>query len=588
MSRDIAVIDAETDPFRKGRIPQPFIWGYYDGYQYKTFADARSLARFLRKQKRIVYAHNGGKFDFHYLLGELDPYSDLTIINGRIAKCCIGNAELRDSFCIIPQGLGKYKKDEIDYGLMEPDQRDKPKNREKILDYLRSDCVYLYEMVSVFVDRFGPQLTLAGAAMKQWQKISGDEGIEQCERTDEDFYNALSPYYYGGRVECFKSGIIDCKFDVYDINSAYPYAMLHEHPYSAQYERITGYVKNADFYKLACVSNGALPYRGSGAIDARAFGLSFPSDSESREYTVSAWEYDAATDTKSIRKVKVIESLRFARRVNFAPYINHWWRERVKCKEAQDDLGAMFAKLMLTNLYGKFAANPDNYANYMNVPQDKLHLLLAANGLEAYEKALKSKRIQKLTSGDKFQWTESDRPYKKGWQFGGELGPWYLAERSLEDQAKRYYNVATGASITGFVRAMLWRAIHSSKGVLYCDTDSIAVEQPGGAVRLSSSLGDWKHEGRFDKAGIAGKKLYILRGAPGWWTTKEGGLVYSRSKPKGAEKLCKTASKGVRLSKEQLWRVAAGATVTYETEHPTYSVKSAPKFINRKIRRTAC
>ena len=536
MARDIAVIDAETDPFRKGRIPQPFIWGYYDGYIYKTFANARTLARFLRKQKRIVYAHNGGKFDFHYLLGELDPYSDLTIINGRIAKCRIGNAELRDSFCIIPQGLGKYKKDEIDYGLMEPDQRDKPKNREKILDYLRNDCVYLYEMVSAFVDRFGPQLTLAGAAMKQWQKISDEQGIEQCERTDEDFYNALSPYYYGGRVECFKSGIIDCKFNVYDINSAYPYAMLHEHPYSAQYERITGYAKGADFVRLSCVAGGSLPFRGAGGIDGTSFGLHFPSDDVEREYFVTAWEYDAARITHSIKRVKVLESLRFARRVSFSPYINHWWREREAAKKANDDLGSLFAKLMMNSLYGKFAANPDNYANYMNVPMDRLDL---------------------LTNGGK-------------WTFGGELGPWALGECALEDQAKRYYNVATGASITGFVRAMLWRAIHSSKGVLYCDTDSIAVQRAGAYVRLSASLGDWKDEGRFDKAGIAGKKLYIFRG-----TGEDGKRLY------------KTASKGVRLTDAQLWRVARGATVTYETEHPTYSVKSAPKFINREIRRTA-
>jgi len=552
MARDIAVIDAETDPFRKGRIPQPFIWGYYDGYIYKTFANARALAVFLRKQKRIVYAHNGGKFDFHYLLGELDPYSDLTIINGRIAKCSIGNAELRDSFCIIPQGLGKYKKDEIDYGLMEPNRRHFPKNKKLIEDYLRNDCVYLYEMVSAFVDRFGPQLTLAGAAMKQWQKISDEQGIEQCERTDEEFYNALSPYYYGGRVECFKSGIIDCNFDVYDINSAYPYAMLHEHPYSAQYERITGYAKDSDFYRVACISGGALPYRGIGNAGSGGFGLSFPSDSERREYCVSSWEYDAARATRTIREVEVIESLRFARRVNFAPYINHWWREREAAKRDKDELGSLFAKLMMNSLYGKFAANPDNYANYMNVPMDRLDL---------------------LTTGGK-------------WKFGGELGPWALGECALEDQAKRYYNVATGASITGFVRAMLWRAIHSSKGVFYCDTDSIAVEKTGKAVRLSDSLGDWKHEGLFDKAGIAGKKLYIFRGAAGWWEI-DGKAAFALDRPKGAKRLIKKAHKGVKLTNEQLWRVARGATVTYETEHPTYSVKSAPKFINREIRRTA-
>jgi len=118
---------------------------------------------------------------------------------------------------------------------------------------------------------------------------------------------------------------------------------------------------------------------------------------------------------------------------------------------------------------------------------------------------------------------------------------------------------------------MLWRAIHSSKGVLYCDTDSIAVEGKGAAVPVGDKLGQWKLEGRFDKAGIAGKKLYIFRGV----ADSEGHRKY------------KTASKGVRLTNRELWRVAAGGTVRYEAEEPTYSTHKAPAFVNRLIGRTA-
>ena len=83
--RTIAVIDCETDPFKRGRIPAPFIWGFYNGETYEEFTnfnevpstkllkdmrDTSELIPYLQSQDIIVYAHNGGKFDYHFLPGE--------------------------------------------------------------------------------------------------------------------------------------------------------------------------------------------------------------------------------------------------------------------------------------------------------------------------------------------------------------------------------------------------------------------------------------------------------------------------------------------------------------------------------------
>lgn len=536
--RPIAVIDAETDPFRKGRIPQPFVWGYYNGSEYHQFEKTDDLIRFIQQRDELIYAHNGGKFDFHYLLPHLDAYDELTIINGRIARCFIGLAELRDSWCIINEPLSKYKKDDIDYAIMEREQRIKAGNWLKICSYLKSDCVYLWEMVTEFVRRFGPELTQASASMKQWRKISNDPH----DKTDQEFYDALSPFYYGGRVQCFRSGIIDTDFSVYDINSAYPYAMMHKHPYSANFERISGYARNCDFYVVECISHGGLPFRGMGGDNDANHGLHFPDDNTRRQYCITGWELAAAKDTHTIEKIKYIESIRFMRHVSFAEFVNKFWAAREVAKASGDKLGVLFNKLIMNSLYGKFAANPDNYHNFMIVPQS-----------------------------DAQAFTTDQTRINQGWQFGGELGPWLLAQKELDDWQKRYYNVATGASITGFVRAMLWRAIHSSKGVLYCDTDSIAVERKGEAVALGAALGQWKHEGDFDRAGIAGKKLYIFRGVVG----------------DGGKRAYKTASKGARLSHAELWHVAKGGSVDYQSEVPTYSVSKSPFFTNRRIVKTA-
>jgi len=547
MKRTIAVIDAETDPFRKGRIPKPFIWGFYDGERYLQFDTTEKLAKFLVKTDCICYAHNGGKFDFHYLIEYLAAWDYIKIINGRIAQAFIGLTELRDSYLIINEPLSKYKKDDIDYAIMEPGRRDYAENRRKIEAYLKSDCVYLWEMVTEFLRLYGNTLTQAGAAMKQWAKFSNEPPPE----TDAIFYKAFSPFYYGGRVECFESGIIDTDFSVYDINSAYAFAMTHTHPYSANFERVDGYAKGADFYRINCLSHGALPYRGDGGNSGKNYGLSFPHDSRCREFSITGWELAAGIETKSLQRIRFIESIRFMRHTTFAPYVNHFWQKREAAKAAGDILGSLMAKLMINSLYGKFAANPENYLNYMIVPRTESAVLAAGV------------------------------PYKGGigqWEFGGDMGCWLLAQRSLDDFQRRYYNIATGASITGFVRAMLWRAIHSSEGVMYVDTDSVAVRRKGAAVAVGSKLGQWKHEGDFDRAGIAGKKLYIFRGKRG----KNGARSF------------KIASKGARLTQLQLWRVAAGGEVFYERETPTYSVTKPldwenPKnsFTNRLIVNTA-
>lgn len=547
--RNISVCDCETDPFKRNRVPKPFIWGWFDGEEYKCFNTTDELAEYLCGYDGICYAHNGGRFDWHFLLPYADPYDEIMLINGRISKMRLGACELRDSINIIPVPLSAYKKDDIDYAIMEEEERDKPKNKIIIRKYLKSDCKYLFELVFRFIEDYGLQLTQAGAAMKQWVKISGTKAPQ----TNGEFYEALSPYYYGGRVQCFKSGIIERKFKVFDINSAYPYAMLSKHPYSDNYSHVEGFAKNADFYKVRCISHGAFPFRGLGLSDGQtAAGLSFPCDDVLREYTVTKWEYYAALETGTVEDVEVLESITFMTHMDFSEYVTHFFELREQCKKNGDEAGRLFAKLFMNSLYGKFAANPANYKNYMIVPMDVI------GGLESV-----------------------------GWEFSGEFGPWGLAESPLSEDRQRYYNVATGASITGYVRAMLWRAICSSKGAIYCDTDSIAVECEGAGVVLGEKLGEWKHEGDFDKAGIAGKKLYIMRGAPGWWTTSDGKTVYNKQKPRGAERLYKTASKGAKLTHAQLWRVAKGEHVEYVPEAPTFSPKKAPVFTKRKIKFTA-
>ena len=259
MVRPIITIDCETDPFLRDRVPMPFLWGLYDGEKYRKFDTAAKMIRYIMGLGKVkVYAHNGGKFDYQFLYEFFEPYTEAMIINGRLARFHIGEAEFLDSWNILPTPLRNFgAKLSIDIQKLEANVRDK--HMEEIIRYNRQDCVGLWEGVTGFLELYGQNLTLAGAALKFWVGL----GNEKPKSTGE-FYHEMKSYYYGGRVQCFKKGLIEKAFHVIDINSAYPFAMLSKHAFSVKAHTVTGkeaggVITEQSFYTVKGVSRGALP-----------------------------------------------------------------------------------------------------------------------------------------------------------------------------------------------------------------------------------------------------------------------------------------------------------------------------------------
>lgn len=549
--RPIAVIDCETDPFSKtnaenGYIPQPFIWGFYDaGFldadrPFRYFEETPALVEFLRAKEFIIYAHNGGKFDYQYLKNYVEPFDTVSFINGRLARFTIGICEFRDSMNIFPTGLAAYKKQEFDYSILERARRYQPDNWKRILEYLESDCVNLFEIVFAFRERFGTMLTQASAAMTQWRKISSQE-VPQSKFPA--FYDKFKPWYFGGRVECFRLGMIREPFRVVDINSAYPFAMLQRHPYGFAYSAIDGDGRadlaldrvGASFFRVRCRSRGAFPWTDpDGEIEEGA--QCYPADDVIREYRITGHELQAAEETGTISDVEILESYVFDDFVHFTAYVEHFYDERKRAKEAGDKAGDLFAKLMLNALYGKYAQDARKYSDYQVLPSDHLGYLHADNAKE---------------------WTDAG---ERVWNFAGYFGSHVLARSPVPEDKWRFFNVATAASVTGFVRGMLWRAICASDGVMYCDTDSIAATVP--TVALGGDLGQWEIEGAFTEAAICGKKLYGFKFHPD----------FIKRDRHGNKVLYKVASKGVKLGYNEIVKIAQGETVRYLPEVPTYRI----------------
>lgn len=571
MARPIAVIDAETDPFKRGRVEiKPFIWGFYNGETYKEFTyfenlpekiakaakkegmqDFTEFIPFMEEQEIIVYAHNGGKFDYHFLLDYLEPFERVMIIGGRLAKFKIGLCEFRDSFNIIPVGLDKWQKQAFDYSILEESERYKPANWRKIRDYLQSDCLNLYNMVSAFIDRFGLHLTQATASMQHWQRVTE----RKAPNSGYDFYQDFHPFYYGGRVECFDVGLIENDFTMIDINSAYPYAMLHEHPigldYTVEHDFNLDTITGADFFHIKAIAHGSLPYRDDDNT------LTFPNDRTMREYFVTGWELQAALDTKTIDKnIECLTRYSFHALTDFTAFIQPLYNERKNAREIGDKSTVLFNKLLMNGLYGKFAANPAEYGEYIVLDGE-------------FTGVFEALRAGTMRRGHVLE-------NLSGYEFAGELGPWVMGKRGLDEEKQRYYNVATAASITGFVRAYLWRALCQCQGVLYCDTDSIAARDVS-MIPLGDELGEWSVDGHFQRGAIAGKKLYAFR-------YKKG----TEPKDKTGKNTCwKIASKGGRLSARQIVRICQGEQVTFEPESPTFSLFKEPYLNKRNFVMTA-
>lgn len=530
--KKIATLDIETDPFKNGRIPKPFCCGIKTESEYIDYWGDNCLHGFINyieelTEPHLIYAHNGGKFDFWFLyyIGLLE--NPVKIINGRIVSAKIGIHELRDSYAIMPIPLAAYKKDDMDYSKLEKEKREK--HKKEILKYLKADCEYLYELVNEFIERFGINLTIGGTAIKKLIEY------HPFERTNESHDEKYRPFYYGGRVQFFESGILEGNFKVYDVNSMYPFVMSEKyHPASDEFiftddiNDLTkkGYLKDYPkhhpfFIEFEGFSDGACPMRYDGK-------LNFPT--MNGQFKITSHELQTGLKHGLIQIDKVLGIWIPQQIMKFNRFVNHYIKEKIDCKQNNDKAGELFAKLMLNSSYGKTGQNPDNFFDY--------HI---------------RKEGEEIPDLDTWE-IYINHPRFEIWRKHSEF--------------KTYYNVAIAASITGAARAVLLDALAQAKRPVYCDTDSIICEELNGQTIDKYQLGAWDCEAEGKILAIAGKKLYAL------------------FKNRPIKKDCvKLATKGARLKPHEIVKIAKGERIKWKNDAPNFKLDGQVKFVERYIRK---
>jgi DNA polymerase type B, organellar and viral len=526
----IYTFDVETDPFKHGRVPKAFCCGLFDGENYVNFWGENCIAEMMTTLENmppgILYAHNGGRFDFFYIMRWILG-SEMRIINSRIIKAEIegvyGKHEVRDSYAIMPFALGSYKGEggKKDIEIWKLEKRSRNKHRIEILDYLKRDCTFLWELVTKFSETFGLKtLTVGTASMKELKKVHSFENLDSTDDAD-----IRKNYYYGGRVECFRKGIIKAKkgthFRVYDVNSMYPFAMKSfQHPVGKATHESRDIEESTMFLSVTGYNRGAFPSVTKGKIMFdRTYG----------QFHITRHEFDVATeyglfDLESIQRCVNYDG----RTATFEAFVDKFYNLRLDARAEKDEIMALFYKFILNSAYGKFGQNPENYKEYTI--------------------------------------TDSSTDLREsGWEPESiEYGDAYVVWSKPTRDTSRY-NVATGASITGAARSILLRGIATAKEPLYCDTDSILCSDLPIARKDSIALGAWKEEAKFDSCAIAGRKLYALF---------------------DGEECVKKANKGVAVTPIDIWNICCGDVIQSKRDAPSFKLDGSHRFISRKVRMT--
>jgi len=438
--------------------------GIYDGKKVLThISDNESNTAFIEwllnnlNDGDVVYAHNGGKYDFLFLFQYIQQNKlkirDIKVIHASVVMLRVeykGKViEFRDSFAILPVSLKnltidynvEHKKLQMDYNLGINDKR--------FVEYFKNDLMGLYEVLEQSKELLN-SYTIASATMNNYLKNFYKKKVSNYSfKVDELFRNG----YYGGRVEIFKMRGENLHY--YDVNSLYPSVMYDfEYPLieNNNLEYVNEFIPDALGYYYIKVKVPEteyiplLPYRDKEGK------LLFP------QGTWQGWYYSPEV-SKAIElgyDVKVLKGYVFKRTdYIFREFVRHYY----DIKKHSSGAKKFIAKLMLNSLYGKFGQHRE---------------------LDTFE-------------------VSEDSPYM--------YLPYLNLTRVKTLSYAKYIHSEIAGLITSYARLRLYSLFERAgkENIYYCDTDSIITSKE---LSTSDALGDIKNEDNIKSFIAINPKVY--------------------------------------------------------------------------------
>lgn len=486
-------------------------WGWMEIGNTKNYDIGSNLDDFMEWVKNCngnLYFHNlkyDGSFIINWLLrngfrfskeGEANTFNAIISEMGQwyMIDICYGYKQYKkrkkvhtiiyDSLKKLPFSIKQIARDfqlpimkgDIDYHKHRPIGYEIDVEEEA---YIHGDLYILSEALRIQFEQGLKKMTIGSDSMADYKDIISKQQFERLfpvldrEKVDDDIRRA----YRGGFTwlnDKYKNKIIG-EGIVFDVNSLYPAQMYHRPlPYGVPKYFEGEYEKDEDYplyiQHLKCeftLKDERIPiiqlknnpmFRGNEYLKS--------SNGEIVEMYVTNVDWELIQEHYHLHDVEFIDGFKFRSMTGlFKQYIDKWTYVKVTSEGSKK----LLAKLMLNNLYGKFATNPDVTGKVPYLKED---------GRLAF-----------------------DMPRDE--------------EGNLVQEFKDPVYTAMGVFITSWARyTTITTAQKCYDRIIYCDTDSIHlvgadIPETIKDVIDDDKLGYWAWEGTFKKAKYVRQKTYM-------------------------------------------------------------------------------
>lgn len=358
----ILAVDTEDDS--KGTV---YLINFYDGHHHATFRSRIDAWNWLKNQgPAVVWACNM-EYDLINLFGDwVDKMLTLTFNSSCFIKAYWPGCRIRflDTLRHWPMSV-KSMGDFIKLPKLEPKGE---KDRFDDVLYCQRDTEIVWKFVSEMSKRYEfigatVESTLPSSAFKLFKSRYAEINLQ---RPNDEICEQLMGAAYGGRVEIFRTGLLDGDIRCYDINSLYPFCMAemaYPQPDSGSY--------SIDFdLKHEGIAEVELDYPGRHSVPCLPFRkggkLIFPVGRLRGTWTMPELR-QAHLDGATIRRVFWFYRYRKTCRP-FKKYVETIYELR---QGTDDPLMNYTLKIFMNSVYGKFTESGE-LTIYKNGQESKL------------------------------------------------------------------------------------------------------------------------------------------------------------------------------------------------------------------------
>lgn len=403
-------------------------WYSRDTKQYRYFTKLRDFFTFIFTEanpSNQIYFHNGGRYDFLFLLNEMFgdeeflihdmlprgssllcfslSILDVAVKDGKHYYSKDGDKlgprniahekdgvvyykartiQFLDSISILPFSLAsltenfhvEHKKKEIDYNAIS-------EVNEELLEYLKYDCIALSEVIEKYqewplIKKAGTAFTMASQALKVFQTFLKEEIRSLPDRIDE----FIRPAYFGGRTEIFKPLFMpdipspENRLHCFDVNSLYP-TVMRENRFPTNFKYMTdNYDPDVMGVFEATVEvphDMYIPPLGTVVNIGGSDKFIFPVGRFSGKWTTIELEYARSLGVKIISTGQgaVFHDAGYI----FKEYIDELYKIRENSRK--DSVDNVLAKLLMNSCYGRMGLRRDREEILFDDGQDGVKLL---------------------------------------------------------------------------------------------------------------------------------------------------------------------------------------------------------------------